>query len=111
MLKTRHSTALGVESQCLVCHDGTVGEDVHGGVTAPGVGSAGSSHPVGVPYLSRPRGFSDNSLLPVASLDERLVLPEGRVECVTCHDPFSTAEDLLVMSNHGSSLCLSCHSF
>jgi predicted CXXCH cytochrome family protein len=41
----------------------------------------------------------------------RVRLPDGRIECVSCHDPHNTAgiDKLLVMSNRRSALCLTCH--
>ncbi len=40
-----------------------------------------------------------------------LPLPEGRVECISCHDPHNEAglPFLLWTSNRRSSLCLTCH--
>jgi predicted CXXCH cytochrome family protein len=42
-------------------------------------------------------------------MDPRIWLFEGRVGCGSCHSPFAGGEALLVMSNVGSRLCLSCH--
>jgi predicted CXXCH cytochrome family protein len=38
-------------------------------------------------------------------------LPDGRVECVSCHDPHnqSGTQAMLAVSNRRSALCLTCH--
>jgi predicted CXXCH cytochrome family protein len=64
-------------------------------------------HPIGVPYPSDRQDYN-----PQSSLAGRGVpLPDGRVECISCHDPHDrTGHDhMLVISNRGSALCRSCH--
>ncbi len=102
---------------CLGCHDGTVAKSTIGSAHAmlAGVregfsvpdGFVWRDHPIGVPY---PRG--DREYRPVSFATANGVrLPEGRIECVSCHDPHNTsgADHMLVMSNRRSALCLSCH--
>jgi predicted CXXCH cytochrome family protein len=82
---------------CLSCHDGAV---------APAVSMG--DHPVGVRYdLASPRFASEPGLRTAVEIP----LPDGRVQCVSCHDPHGTTghEDLLRVSNRRSGLCLSCH--
>ena len=100
---------------CLACHDGSLGtsDDVqiragswkHG--TALSRYDPQGSHPVGVRYISamRKRG----GLRPVGMLHPSIKLIDGRVGCASCHDPYSKEPKKLVMSNHGSKLCLECH--
>ena len=100
--------------QCLECHDGSVASSdglMVGAAAAhaakPAGASLGQTHPVGVMYNDR---FSVGEFKPAASLERGVVrLIEGRVGCTSCHSPFSRREKLLVMSNRGSGLCLSCH--
>ncbi|MBI4605239.1 MAG: hypothetical protein HY721_25025 [Planctomycetes bacterium] len=98
--------------QCLQCHDGTAGGsgdvDVRTRGT-PRIGERASSHPIGVSYPPRPKPWSDGSYVPRAQLDRRILLPEGRVGCLSCHDLFGQEEKLLVMSNRESRLCYQCH--
>lgn len=104
---------------CIRCHDGTVARDTISGVPAdryvnrqnPGIfgtGHGSTDHPVGIPYPRTDRGYR-----PVESVEATQVvkLPEGRVECTSCHDPHDEAgvEPMLVMSNQRSALCLACH--
>jgi predicted CXXCH cytochrome family protein len=43
--------------------------------------------------------------------DGRIKLPDGRIQCTTCHDPHNTQRHagMLVISNDRSRLCLACH--
>ncbi len=103
---------------CLRCHDGTVASAAAPkvqGRRSPNVDHAGpltaghetSEHPVGVRYPQGDKGFR-----PVTTVMAKGVpLPDGRVECVSCHDPHNQAdtEHMLVTSNARSALCLICH--
>ncbi len=75
---------------CLACHDGMLA----GGVGGP------EGH-IDVYYMA---GKKFN-----AALDRRIILIDGRVTCISCHDPYSSEPKRLVMSNHRSRLCLECH--
>jgi predicted CXXCH cytochrome family protein len=119
--RLRPYTALGVELDdssllCLSCHDGVVAKDVYGSahaisgqIASSWVGAASlSSHPIGVKYP-----LADSKYQPIEAVtsDGRVKLPEGRVQCISCHDPHNTRrhDHMLVRSNEGSRLCLSCH--
>jgi predicted CXXCH cytochrome family protein len=93
----------GGTRSCLSCHDGSIATDV--GRTSRSGNSSLKRHPVDVPY----GGSSARRLVPIGALDTRIRLPDGRVGCESCHSHFSTQDKLLVMSNVGSQLCLSCH--
>ncbi len=104
---------------CLSCHDGTVASDVYAGahamkwsdLSAGGVPPGRTrviNHPVGVRY---PEGRRDYHSQAAVERDGRVRLPEGRIQCTTCHDPHNSANHpgMLVMSNERSRLCLACH--
>lgn len=100
--------------RCLWCHDGTVSgaADVALGSNldvAPQLGGAKRSHPIGVVYPPRPSPYREGGYVPAGSLDPRILLPDGRVGCLSCHDLFSSEESLLSMPNRGSALCDACH--
>lgn len=68
------------------------------------------SHPIGIEYPADGyHGPLGAAYHPARQLDERIRLVDGRVECISCHSPYSDIEHQLVMPNHGSALCLSCH--
>jgi predicted CXXCH cytochrome family protein len=104
---------------CLRCHDGTLAPDMRKGTGErpltsklhPGLFSAGhesSDHPVGVEYPQLKKGFRPTN---VVLAKGGVTLPEGRVECTSCHDPHGQAGApyMLVMENRRSALCLTCH--
>lgn len=102
---------------CLGCHDGTVATSTIGsshallagvreGFAVPD-GFAWRDHPIGIRYPSNPREYH-----PQAFVESKNVrLPEGRLECISCHDPHNVGgyDGMLVMSNRRSALCLTCH--
>ena len=102
---------------CLSCHDGTIATSTIGsshamlagvreGFKMPG-GFVGRDHPIGVPYSLKRGEFH-----PLAFVQGKGIrLPDGRVECVSCHDPHNQHgfSGLLVVSNRRSALCLTCH--
>lgn len=103
---------------CMRCHDGALASDMFGGLSAPAavnhrhpaVMTAGhaTNHPVGVAYPQHDRGFHPMH----AVVSEGMVrLPDGRVECISCHDPHNQAgaRFMLTKSNARSALCLTCH--
>ena len=102
---------------CLGCHDGVAAPDIYSGVHATRLaqqlgssqlGITGlQSHPIGVQYPVADPKFN----APAAVQADGLLLPDGRIQCTTCHDPHNTGRHgrMLVISNDRSRLCLSCH--
>jgi predicted CXXCH cytochrome family protein len=103
---------------CLGCHDGTVASSTIGSAHAmlAGVregfsvpeGYAWRDHPIGVPYPRNDRAYRPESFV---TAEGKVRLPEGRMECISCHDPHNSAgvDKMLVKSNRKSALCLTCH--
>lgn len=104
---------------CLSCHDGTVARDVYAGTHAMSwseLASAGlapgqtrlTNHPIGIRYPVGDRQFQSPEAV---TADLRIKLPDGRIQCISCHDPHNTQRHpgMLVMSNNRSRLCLACH--
>lgn len=118
----------GASKLCLSCHDGTVALDNFGGKTS-GTNYVGgeknfgtdlsNDHPVSFTYdatLATADGeiydpTSANSGLGGTINDDLLI--GGKMECASCHDVHNTVAingtKLLVKSNSGSALCLTCH--
>ncbi len=104
---------------CLRCHDGTIARDNIADVTRerfankgnPGLFTTGhgtSEHPVGIDYPHFDKGYRPaTSVLATGTVQ----LPDDKVECISCHDPHNMAGEkyMLVTSNAGSALCLTCH--
>jgi predicted CXXCH cytochrome family protein len=115
----------GASKACLSCHDGTVALDSYGGNT-------GSTYLTGPTLLSsdlsndHPVSFVFDSALAAADggLRNPATAPSGllgtirqdmlfndTMECASCHDVHNSYSQpgLLVKSNAGSALCLTCH--
>jgi len=117
---------------CLSCHDGTVAPDSVGGHTGTEHGLSGrhligtdltNDHPISFTYdktLAAADGsLHDPTVKTVASLGGKTIdasmLINHKLECGSCHDVHADKGDavvmnyLLVVDNHGSALCLTCH--
>lgn len=105
---------------CLSCHDGTIASEIVGGgdddFFAAGVAvNPKRDHPVGVRYppIQRDQFKLRRDYASVAKLESEgaIKLPQGRVECISCHDPHNALgiRGMLVKSDRRSALCLSCH--
>ena len=99
--------------RCLGCHDGvTASESSHTTRENPGAAALGDisrSHPVGVEYRQNLRPGTGSPLRPSSLLPPDILLPEGKVSCISCHDPYRKTPDLLTVPIEESKLCLSCH--
>jgi predicted CXXCH cytochrome family protein len=110
--------SLGIDpmsKNCISCHDGAYASSV---TIKAGTWSHGrdfirhdqGSHPIGVLYeAARRKEGSKTDLKPMAMVDRRIRFFDGKVGCGSCHDPYSTIEKRLVMSDQRSELCLACH--
>jgi predicted CXXCH cytochrome family protein len=114
--------AMGIELSgwsllCLGCHDGVTAKDVYSSNHAISVtgqlgnsrlGSSGTrSHPVGVLYPKAAEDYNPPAAVEAAGMH----LPDGRIQCTTCHDAHNThrIHEMLRISNDRSRLCLTCH--
>ncbi len=116
----------GSSKLCLSCHDGTVALDNFGGKTN-GTNFIGGDeklgtdlsddHPVSFVYDDN-LALTDGDLYQPSSTNSGLggtiaddMLIAGKLQCASCHDVHngSGVAKLLVKSNAGSDLCLTCH--
>jgi predicted CXXCH cytochrome family protein len=107
---------VGIDSfskDCLGCHDGLRATDVTvdyrniPGSSRMGGHVSGKDHPIGMDYASYTafgRGYKTASML-----NPKMVLVNGKVGCLTCHNPLNPEKSHLVMSDYRSALCLACH--
>lgn len=104
---------------CLSCHDGAIAPRVGVGAVADDTKASpmfsatqvdvhGGGHPIGTSYPVAQEKYHARSRV---LAEETIKLPEGRISCVSCHAPHNSVggQGMLVMSNRGSQLCLSCH--
>lgn len=120
----------GESRLCLSCHDGTVAVDSYGGNqgviflggdVAIGADELTNDHPISFTYDDA-LAADDGELHPPSSSPSGLgstiaddMLSAGRMECDSCHDVHNGAaaevvdDNLLMISQSGSQLCLTCH--
>lgn len=97
---------------CLGCHDGlsasSIGVDYRDRPHDRGsrVVSSKSDHPIGMSYdmyVAASRGYKN------VGTSTKMVFVNGKVGCLTCHDPLNPEKGHLVMSDANSALCRTCH--
>lgn len=118
----------GVSKLCLSCHDGTVAIDSFGGRSGSifidsdfNLGTdLSDDHPISI-IFDDGLATQDGELFPPSSTPSGIpgsngtiqsdMLVNNSLECSSCHDVHNTNDfsDLLVKSNDGSALCLTCH--
>ncbi len=108
------TSTIGVDPlslDCLGCHDGSRASDVtinlkNDPFRRQQIGGSAKDHAIGMDYAayaSNPRDFK-----PVFG-NPKMVFVDGKVGCLTCHDPANQERGHLVMSDRRSALCLTCH--
>lgn len=90
---------------CLSCHDGSVASN-H--VSLARNAGMERSHPVDIVYASSLARLP-GKLHVRYDMPQRLVLPDGRVTCITCHDGASSEPFHVALPMNGSRLCFGCH--
>ena len=115
----------GASKACLSCHDGTVALDSYGGNTGTTFlagrtllsNDLSNDHPISFVYDAALAG-ADGGLRNPATAPSGLngtiqqdLLFDNSMECASCHDVHNSHSQpsLLVKSNAGSALCLTCH--
>lgn len=124
----------GSSKLCLSCHDGTVAPDSFGGVTGTvdittiGAGLSfgtdlSNDHPISIDYAAALAGGelkAETAAVTWAAGGDPGTIAElldsvGTVQCSSCHDVHNTKasdaadNNLLVVLNDASQLCLTCH--
>lgn len=115
----------GASKLCLSCHDGTVAVDSYGGVKGTTIMTGDAllgtdlrnDHPVSFVYDAS-LATTDGGLHNPTSKDSGLggtidakMLISHKMQCSSCHDVHNSAgiTSMLLKSNAGSALCLTCH--
>lgn len=110
---------------CLSCHDGTIAlgalvsraTDItfSGGVTTMPIGRGNlesdlsDDHPISFEYTSA-IASGDGQLKDPSAIGMPVQLENGKVQCISCHDPHNNANSkFLVASKLNSDLCFKCH--
>jgi len=91
--------------RCMDCHSDQASIAGDGRRVAASRLSAGGApnHPIGMKY---DRVASRGGLRPAAALSDEVLLPDGKVSCVSCHDGYGREHGKLVRRGR---LCFECH--
>lgn len=97
---------------CLVCHDGKSAVKVKPAIiNSPNNKSVmkmiSEKHPIGMDYEKY--SASNKALKSLDEMSQHLSLTEGRVSCITCHDPLNSGQNRLRVTKTGIDLCSACH--
>lgn len=98
---------------CLTCHDGVSAKerDIRykndSENRTQDILSVVGSHPIGMDYGSY--AYGSREFKPLGSLKRGIELIDGKVGCLSCHNPFNKKRYHLATDNKRSELCLSCH--
>jgi predicted CXXCH cytochrome family protein len=101
-----------ISMECLACHDGTLAKAVNHRISDGDIDRVKSietikgAHPVGMNYDSFARS---KEYVPSKILAANIILINGRVGCVSCHNLLGKNDKYLVVENTKSGLCFSCH--
>ncbi|NVN98982.1 MAG: cytochrome c3 family protein [Geobacteraceae bacterium] len=103
-----------LSNDCLSCHDGIMAQNFklriknNPGGRVMNLEDIIGGHPVGMEYDSYVSVDSKEYKRDVKFSTE-MVFSEGRVGCLTCHNPLNKEKGHLVMNNEKSELCFACH--
>jgi hypothetical protein len=97
---------------CLSCHDGKSASDVMPKFkNNPGkkgmMMMISGKHPIGMDYHKYTE--VNNNLKRLDEMSQNLTLVEGRVSCITCHDPLNSDRFSLRITTSGIDICSACH--
>jgi len=102
-----------ISMECIACHDGVLAREAKHRISDGDLNRARSmetikgAHPIGMEYERYSRG--NREYVPENILPADMVLMNGKVTCVTCHDMLGKNRMHLVVENSRSGLCFSCH--
>ncbi len=103
-----------LSNDCLSCHDGISAPNFHVRIKNNPAGRVMSlediigGHPVGMEY-DKYVTVNSKEFRGEAGFSREMIFAEGKIGCLTCHNPLNSAKGHLVMKNERSELCFSCH--
>lgn len=94
--------------QCMACHASLSGKMLTN-VDRSGIArhsTLSASHPIGAKYKE---AMKFGGYRPLNQLSPKVMLPEGKVGCVSCHAGYSKDHGKLITPTARSALCFECH--
>jgi predicted CXXCH cytochrome family protein len=104
-----------LSNDCLSCHDGVMAQNFPTRIKnnpsnrVMELNDIIGGHPVGMEYDNYV-AHSGKNYKREARFSKRMVFVDGKVGCLTCHNPLNLKKGHLVMNNDRSELCFACHS-
>jgi predicted CXXCH cytochrome family protein len=95
--------------QCLECHSQNGDPKSGASIDRKGVlrhASRSVNHPIGIDYQ---KAAAFGGYRPRQTVERKLLLPNGRISCVSCHQGYMKEHGKLVLNNVRSTLCFECH--
>ena len=89
--------------QCLECHAERGDVEID---SSQIVRHGAQNHPIGRSYAAAAR---QGGYKPEFFLSKKILLPNGMVSCVSCHEVYTQNHGKNVIPNRGSALCFECH--
>jgi hypothetical protein len=114
--RTRTSNGMvdAFSQDCLSCHDGMAASHIEANYTnSPGTArqhkyNGSKDHPIGMDYQMYV-AFGEGKFKSVSLVNSKMKFIDGKVGCLTCHNPLNPEKGHMVMSDFGSALCRTCH--
>jgi predicted CXXCH cytochrome family protein len=101
-----------ISMECITCHDGITAKAVNHRISdgnthrVKSIETIKGAHPVGMDYDK----FGWNKeYVPSEILTKDIILINGKVGCVSCHNLLGNNDKYLAVDNSTSKLCFSCH--
>ncbi len=94
--------------ECLNCH-ANEGDTKSISVSQRGIvkhSSGAINHPVGMRYRD---AYSKGSYRDISKISKNVILPDGKVSCISCHKAYSKKHGAIIDTKKTSSLCFECH--
>ena len=102
-----------ISFECVTCHDGMSAKSHEVRIKnnpferSIGLDSVTGSHPIGMQYENY--AAANRSFKSPGRLNRNMVLVDGKMGCITCHNPLNPAKNHMAADNSRSGLCFECH--
>jgi len=101
-----------ISMECIACHDGVLAREARHRIfngntqSVKSIETITGAHPIGMDY---DQYRWDKEYVSADRLPADMVLMNGTVTCVSCHNMLGKNKKYLVVDNDNSRLCFSCH--
>jgi predicted CXXCH cytochrome family protein len=101
-----------ISKECISCHDGVLAKEAKHRISSGyqqrtmSIETIRGAHPVGMDY---DQYRWNKQYVPATTFPAAMVLMDGKVTCVTCHNLLGENTNYLVVDNDKSGLCFTCH--